>query len=124
MRSLALATLAIAAPAFAQPLDELVVTGHGRNPPPVLSERISFDDLNLRLASDRSVLRYRVVRTARRICGLVGSPAPSLSTSPSEVGRSCEGIAASNAMRQVRVAVNQAYARPSYAMNEWIRVGY
>ena len=122
MRSLALATLAIAAPAFAQPLDELVVTGHGRNPPPVLSERISFDDLNLRLASDRSVLRYRVVRTARRVCELLGEQSPT--PSPSLRAASCEGIATSNAMRQVRVAVNQAYARPSYAMNEWIRVGY
>lgn len=131
MRSLALATVALAtaatvAPAFAQPLDELVITGHGRHPPPVMSERVSFDDLDLRMSADRSILRHRVIRTAQRVCRFVGSPAPSLSTSPSEVARSCEGIAASNAMRQVRVAVNQAYARPAYAYNEWIgvRSGY
>lgn len=128
MRSLAVAVsiaalTATAAPAFAQSMDELVITGHGRNPPPVLSERVSYADLDLRYAGDRSELRQRVVYTARRVCRLVGATEPQ-SLFPSEMARSCEGVATNNAMRQVRVAVRQAYQRPSYAMIETIGVSY
>lgn len=129
MRNLALAatTMALAAaaaPAIAQDLDELVITGHGRNPPPSLTERVSFDDLDLRAAPDRAVLRYRVVKTAQRVCRLLGEQAPT--PSPSIRANSCEGVATTNAMRQVRVAVRQAYERPAYAYNEWVgvRAGY
>ncbi len=125
MRNLALAATAVAltaaaAPAFAQDLDELVITGHGRNPPPSLTERVSFDDLDLRAAPDRAVLRHRVVKTAQRVCRLLGEQiAP---VSPSLRANSCEGVATTNAMRQVRVAIRQAYDRPAYAYNDWIGV--
>jgi UrcA family protein len=119
MRYLPLAALtavlaATSAPAFAQDLEEVIVSGHGRNPTS-LSQTVSFADLDLNMAGDRQVLRQRIVSTARSICNQLGEPSPPM---PGNLGRSCQEVAVRDAMDQVRIAVADAGANRAFAAND------
>ncbi|HEV2530095.1 UrcA family protein [Phenylobacterium sp.] len=120
MRNPILAALAIAglsaaaAPALAQTVEQLTVTGqwNGRGEPPAtLSRIVSYDDLDLRLAADQSVLRRRIEVTAREICDELGQDRPNRTN----LGRSCQDMAVNNAMQQVRFAVAQSFSTPGPA---------
>lgn len=105
-----------AAPAFAQSVEQLTVTGqwNGRGEPPAsLSRVVSYDDLDLRLASDQRLLRQRVQKTARDICDELGQDRPNAAN----LGHSCQDNAVAGAMDQVRLAVVDAVTRggPAYA---------
>jgi UrcA family protein len=111
MRYLALATLAAAAatlasaPAFAQSVEELTVTGHGlRNHELSKSRVVSFADLDLTRPADRQTLRMRVADTAGDVCEELNEPGPT----PGNLGRSCQEIATRNGFADVKVAVAAA----------------
>jgi UrcA family protein len=109
MRYLAIATFAaaasLAAPAFAQSVEELTVTGHSlRYDRQTLSRAVSFADLDLTRPGDRRMLRARVNDTAGDICEELNEPPPSAAN----LGRSCQEIARREAMGQVRLAVAAA----------------
>lgn len=111
MRHLALATLAAAAvtlagaPAFAQSVEELTVTGHSmKNDRQVLSRAVSFADLDLTRQADRKMLRSRVSDTAGDVCEELNEPGPSAAN----LGRSCQEIAMRDAFAQVKLAVASA----------------
>lgn len=117
MRNLALATLTAAAalvcgaPASAQTVDELVVTGHlNASRLQSLSERVSFADLDLNRYEDRRILVLRVNDAARHVCTQLNQQ----SRSPGNLGHTCQDNAVRNAMDQVRYAfadaADQAYA--------------
>lgn len=113
MRYLALATLTAAtlsaAPALAQNIDELTVTGHGPRAQS-LSEAVSYADLDLTLRADRATLERRVSDTAGRLCDeLNQDPA-----SRHNLGKSCKDIAVRDAMGQVRQAFADASSSPAY----------
>ena len=117
MRNLALATLTAAAalacgaPAMAQTVDELVVTGHlNTSRLQSLSERVSFADLDLNRYEDRRILVLRVNDAARHVCTQLNQE----SRNPANLGRSCQEMAVRGALDQVRYAFadarDQAYA--------------
>jgi UrcA family protein len=114
MRYLALATLTataalVAAPALAQNIDELTVTGHGPRAQS-LSEAVSYADLDLNLRADRATLQRRVSDTAGRLCDQLNQdPA-----SRHNMGKSCKDIAVRDAMGQVRQAYADASSSPAY----------
>ena len=115
MRHLALATLTAAAalvagaPAFAQNIDEVTVTGHGPRATS-LSDTVSYADLDLNLRADRDRLLRRVSDTAGRLCDqLDQDPA-----SHHNMGKSCKDVAIRGAMDQVRQAFADAGASPAY----------
>jgi len=96
MRNLALVTLAAAAetlagaPAFAQTVEELTVTGHAlRNQQISKSRAVSFADLDLTRPTDRQTLRMRVADTAGDLCEELNEPGPTAGN----LGRSCQEIA-------------------------------
>jgi UrcA family protein len=102
---------AAAAPALAQSVEELTVTGqwNGRGEPPAsLSRVVTFDDLDLRNTGDQAELRRRINTTARDICDELGQDRPNVGN----LGHSCQDQAVANALSQVRIAVAQAYAAP------------
>jgi UrcA family protein len=122
MRYLALATLAAAAatlagaPAFAQTVEELTITGHSlKNQQLSKSRVVSFADLDLTRPADRQTLRMRVADTAGDVCEELNEPGPT----PGNLGRSCQEIAARNAFADVKVAVaaarGAAYADAAFA---------
>jgi len=122
MRYFALATLAAAAatlasaPAFAQTVEELTVTGHSlRNQQLSKSRAVSFADLDLTRPADRQTLRMRVADTAGDLCEELNEPGPA----PGNLGRSCQEIATRNAFADVKVAVaaarGAAYADAAFA---------
>ena len=111
MRNLALVTLAAAAatvadaPAFAQTVEELTVTGHAlRNQQISKSRAVSFADLDLTRPADRQTLRMRVADTAGDLCEELNEPGPTAGN----LGRSCQEIATRNALADVKVAVANA----------------
>jgi len=111
MRLTALATFAAAAafvcaaPAFAQTIEELTVTGHlPGSRLQSLSERVSFADLDLTYAGDRERLRMRVNNAARRVCTQLNQESPN----PANMGHSCQEVAVRGAMDQVRFAFADA----------------
>src|SRR5579859_1433853 len=114
MRYLALATLTAAAalaaaPALAQNIDELTVTGHGPRAQS-LSEAVSYADLDLTQRADRATLQRRVSDTAGRLCNQLNQdPA-----THHNMGKSCKDIAIRDAMGQVRQAVADASSSPAY----------
>jgi UrcA family protein len=114
MRYPALATLTaaaalIGAPALAQNLDELTVTGHGPRAQS-LSEAVSYADLDLTRRADRATLQRRVSDTAGRLCNeLNQDPA-----SRHNMGKSCKDVAMRDAMGQVRQAFADASSSPAY----------
>jgi UrcA family protein len=99
------AALACAAPALAQSVEELTVTGHvpGQRVRS-LSEAVSFADLDLTYAADRDRLRVRVNNAARRVCTQLNQDAPNAAN----LGHSCQEVAVRNAMDQVRFAFADA----------------
>jgi len=107
---------AAAAPALAQTVEELTVTGqwNGRGEPPAtLSRVVDISDLDLRLAGDQRELRRRVDVTAREICDELGQDRPN----HTNLGRSCQELAVQGAMDQMRIAVADAFANPpAYAV--------
>jgi len=122
MRYLALATLAAAAatlagaPAFAQTVEELTITGHSlKNQQLSKSRAVSFADLDLTRPADRQTLRMRVADTAGDVCEELNEPGPT----PGNLGRSCQEIATRNAFADVKVAVaaarGTAYADAAFA---------
>jgi UrcA family protein len=116
MRHLALTLAAVAAslaaaPAFAQTVEELTVTGHTLlNRPQAITETVSYADLDLTRARDRSVLLRRVNTTAGRICDRLNEPHPAAGN----LGHSCQEVAVRGAMSQVRLAYADARS-PAYA---------
>src|SRR5579859_6625424 len=114
MRYLALATLTAAAalaaaPALAQNIDELTVTGHGPRAQS-LSEAVSYADLDLTQRADRATLQRRVSDTAGRLCNQLNQdPA-----THHNMGKSCKDIAIRDAMGQVRQAFADASSSPAY----------
>jgi len=117
MRNLALATLTAAAalacgaPAMAQTVDELVVTGHlNTSRLQSLSERVSFADLDLSRYEDRRILLLRVNDAARHVCTQLNQE----SRNPANLGHTCQDNAVRGALDQVRYAFadarDQAYA--------------
>ena len=117
MRLSALATLTAAAallgaaPALAQTLDELTVTGQLAGPrAQSLSEAVSYSDLDLTRRADRNELRLRINDTARWICTRLNQDSPN----PANLGKSCQDIAVRGAMSQVREAFADARS-PAYA---------
>lgn len=104
----AAAGFAVAAPAGAQTVEELTVTGHGPlERPQAITEAVSFADLDLTYAGDREVLLRRVNTTAGRICDRLNEPRPA----PGNLGKSCQDIAVRGAMDQVREAFEDARLR-------------
>jgi UrcA family protein len=102
--------LGAAAPALAQTVGELTVTGawyeDGR--PVTLSRVVSYADLDLRYQRDQDVLRQRINSTAREICDELGEARPD----HTNLGRSCQDKAVNDAMGQVRAAVAYALNTP------------
>lgn len=90
-------------------VDEVVVPGplsaDGR--PARLSRVISIRDLDLATREDQALLRLRIRDTARDLCRALGEDGRGYSP----VAPSCEDQAVRDARPQVRLAVNQAYAR-------------
>lgn len=100
-----LAAAALSAPAVAQTLDELVVTGHAlRNTPQSLSETVSYADLDLTIPKHRAILEQRVNEAAGRVCDRLNEPRPH----PGNLGHSCQEVAVRNATDQVRLAFADA----------------
>jgi UrcA family protein len=114
MRHLALVTVTAAAvcaaaPALAQAIDEVTVTGHGPRAMS-LSETVSYADLDLNLRADRDRLMRRVNDTAGRLCDQLNQdPA-----SHHNMGKSCKDVAVRDAMGQVRQAFADASSSPAY----------
>jgi UrcA family protein len=111
MRYIALATLAAAAalvcgaPASAQTVDELTVTGHlNASRLQNLSETVSYADLDLNRYGDRQELLQRVNNAARHVCTMLNQDGPNRAN----LGRSCQDNAVRGAMDQVRYAFADA----------------
>jgi UrcA family protein len=101
----AAAAVLVGAPAFAQSVEELTVTGHAsRNHRDSISRIVSFADLDLTRQSDRRMLRARVNDAASDVCEELNEPPPA----PGNLGRSCQEIARRDAVGQVRLAVTAA----------------
>ncbi|HEY3695916.1 UrcA family protein [Phenylobacterium sp.] len=101
------------APAFAQTVEELTVTGRmgPDGEPRSLSRAVSYSDLDLTLASDQAALKSRVKDTARDLCDQLGEgDAASVPIVPS-----CRDAAYRDAMSQVKIAIAEAPARNAYA---------
>lgn len=122
------AAFAVAAPAAAQIydpatdtydtgpyVDELVITGPlGPDGPRRLSQAVSLRDLDLVTPEDREILRIRIRDTARDLCRALGEEF----SGPSPLIPSCRDQAVRDARPQVRLAIDQAYARARYASLE------
>jgi UrcA family protein len=106
------AAVACAAPAFAQPVSELTVTGRlPDGQAQSISEAVSYADLNLNDSRDRNRLVTRVNEAARRICTRLDQPDPSAAN----LGHSCQEVAVRDAMEQVHTAFADAAASAGYA---------
>lgn len=110
LATLAAAALCAAAPALAQPIDEVTVTGHGPHAMS-LSDTVSYADLDLNLRADRDHLLRRVSDTAERLCSELNQDPASFHN----MGKSCQDVAIRGAMDQVRQAFADASANPAYA---------
>jgi UrcA family protein len=114
MRYVVLVTLAAAAalvssaPANAQAVEELTVTGHlNASRLQSLSETVSFADLDLNRYGDRQELLLRVNNAARHVCTTLNQE----TRSPANLGHSCQDNAVRGAMDQVRYAFADARDR-------------
>ena len=102
------AAAAVSAPATAQVVDEVVVTGPvGPDGPRRLSQRVSYADLDLATVAGQEVLRLRIRDTARGLCRALGEDR----SAPSPLVPSCEVQAVRDARGQVRRATGIALAR-------------
>ncbi|MFL5294905.1 MAG: UrcA family protein [Phenylobacterium sp.] len=111
----AVAALAFSAPALAQTVDELTVTGRALRAPQSLSERVSYADLDLNQARDRKVLLQRVNAAAGRVCDQLDEPRPHAGN----LGRSCQELAVRAATDQVRLAFADARWAPAFGANSY-----
>ena len=97
-------------------VDEIVVPAplgpDGR--PSRLSRAIDIADLDLIAPADRDVLRLRVRATARDLCRELGEEA----SGPSPLIPSCQDQAVRDARPQVRAAIDRAFARAAYAVQQ------
>ena len=112
--SLAFAAAAtVAAPAAAQTVREVVVSGPRSidGSPSRLSQVVSLRDLDLRSPADRAELRMRVRDTARSLCHALGEG----SDNGGPLLPSCEQDAINRARPTMAVAVAQAHAARPYA---------
>jgi UrcA family protein len=113
--SLAAILTAASAPAFAQSVEELVITGHGHGERPVsASQRVSYADLDLTQADDRAMLKHRIVVAAKDVCREVGEDAPLRGN----LGKSCQDNSIRGAMVDVRIAFADAQAYQAFAAND------
>jgi UrcA family protein len=102
------AAAAVSAPAHAQYVDEVVVTGPvSRDGPSRLSQRVSYADLDLATYAGQEVLRLRIRDTARGLCRALGEDRSTWSP----LVPSCESQAIRDARGQVRYATRVALAR-------------
>lgn len=111
----AAAALCLAAPALAQSVNEVTVTGAYARPgekPASISRVVSYADLDLSRAKDVSLLKERVSYTARRICTDLGESQPT----QNNLSRSCQDNAIRDAMSRFDVASVEAYAVPASAV--------
>jgi UrcA family protein len=101
------------APAFAQTVDELTVTGRlgPDGAPRSLSQAVSYGDLDLRLASDQAALKSRVRDAARGLCDRLGEG----DAAYVPIVPSCRDAAYNDAISQVKIAIAEAPARNAYA---------
>jgi UrcA family protein len=103
--------LTCAAPAVAQTVDEVIVTGQLSTSHLLsLSETVTYAALDLTRHADRDRLRQRVNVTARRLCTRLNQESPG----PANMGRSCQEAAVRDAMGQVRQAFADAGANAAY----------
>lgn len=72
----ALAASAGLAPAAAQPVEEMVVLGHGPKAADTFSYKITYRDLDLRTPAGEKELRRRVSVTATYVCNKLGEKGP------------------------------------------------
>jgi UrcA family protein len=102
------------APALAQTVDELTVTGRlgPDGEPSSLSRAVSYADLDLTSPADRDVLKARIRDTARDLCDELGENNPSYTP----IAPSCRTAAFNDAQPQMRQAFAEAPARRAYAM--------
>lgn len=113
--SLAAVLAAGSAPALAQSVEELVITGHAHGDrPATASRRVSYGDLNLTQAGDRAMLKHRIVAAAKDVCREVGEDAPLRGN----LGRSCQDNSIREAMVQVRMAFADAETYQAFAAND------
>lgn len=106
----ALAAVLAAAPLAAQ--ESVTVTGQ-----PVLQERVSYTDLDLRRASARYTLKSRVYRAADRVCERAEGPIPGnqfgFASSPT-----CTELTYRKAKPQIMAAIDRAESgQPAVATN-------
>jgi len=101
--------VAVAAPALAQTVEELTVTGRQRVGPETrtLSAAVSYRDLDLTTESGRTVLTQRVRSTAQDLCRQLGEQ----NMGSAAVAQSCERDAINSASDQQRVAIANAEPR-------------
>jgi UrcA family protein len=105
----AAATLAFAAPALAQSVNEVTVTGQyirQGDAPASLSRVVAYGDLDLSRGKDRALLKERISYTARRICTELGEP----QSTHANLGKSCQEVAIRDAMGQFESASVGSYA--------------
>lgn len=110
-----IAATALSAPALAQSVGEVTVTGQYVPPgakPMSLSRVVSYADLDLTRPKDMALLKARISYTARRICTELAEPQPT----QSNVGRSCQDQAVADAMSRFEVASAGTYASPASAV--------
>jgi UrcA family protein len=99
--------LLVAAPAFAQEVEELTVVGRAGPDGEArsLSQAVSYADLDLTLAADQDALKSRVSDAARSLCDRLGEgAAPAF-------GPSCRDAAVRDAQDQMKMAIAEAPAR-------------
>ena len=102
------------APALAQTVEELTVTGRmgPDGEPASLSRTVSYADLDLTMSADREVLKSRIRDTARDLCDELGEN----NTTYTPLVPSCRTSAYNSAMPQIRTAFAEAPSRRAYAM--------
>ncbi|WP_091739650.1 UrcA family protein [Phenylobacterium immobile] len=111
----AAAALCLAAPAFAQAVNEVTVMGHyaGQGEKPMsISRVVSYADLDLSRSKDMDILKQRVRYTARRICAELGE-AP---TNQANLDRSCQDTAVREALMAFQPNSAENYAVPASAV--------
>lgn len=107
--ALAAGLAGLSAPAYAQTVEEVTVTARfgPDGEPSVLSQAVSYSDLDLTTEAGRDELKRRINTTARDLCAKLGEPGRT-STGPVP---SCEQGALDSAREQQRLAIAQARPR-------------
>lgn len=95
--------LASSSASFAQPTEEITVTGRYSNAQ-TLSQGVSYADLDLSTKAGKDELRHRVALTARYLCDKLGESGTSSSPVPT-----CRDAAVKDAMTRVGT-VEQGFA--------------